>query len=1164
MRKYAIVAAVFLALSGVILAAGSGQKTDELAGNFLVPPDSAKPWAYWLWLNGNVSQEGITKDLEEMKRQGINGVLVFQAGDDHTPAGAQFFSPQWHALFQHALREAARLGMTVSIDLCDGWDSGGPWITPDQANKKLVYSELQVDGAKKLDQLLPLPPIVDNYYHDVAVLAIPEKATRPVTPARVTASSTLAGYVGEWNFYPQDVADGDPETYWSSANIAISSSNPAWLDLIMDIPQMPEAVRIIPGPNGGPRECELQASEDGRRFSPVVRFTMEKGETKRVDFAPVESKHFRLAIMSSYGTPVQVAEVALLRHGDEPVLRRGIKWWWFKSGNRSFWDYPRQGPSALEEEYPEDGAVDCLSKEVVDLTAFTDADGRIKWDIPPGRWTILRFGYTLEGQMIRGTSRNTQGGYEADMLDRAGIESHFVHTALPVLADEKASGTHVLKYLHIDSYELGADVRGQQPTWARNFREEFRKRRGYDILPYLPAMARRIVDSRAVTDRFLSDFRWTIGDLMADQFWIPFADLAHARGVGVQAETGYGTYPYPHIDGLRTVGNMDIPMGEFWFGTDIMSQFNPWGNVIRTVATASHVYGRPIVQAESFTAWTHWQEYPQSLKPIGDQAFLDGLNRMVFHQYTAQPMLHMKPGWQYGAGTHFDRNITWWEESRGFFQYLARCQYLLQKGHFDADALYFYGEGVTKFVPSHEYLSPALPAGYNFDAIDSELLLRGLTIDHGRWRLPSGMSYRVLVLPEDGLMSAAVLRKIRELVAEGGVVSGPKPLRPPGLQGFPHADADVKTLADEMWGDIDGITIKERSLGKGRIYSGDSLGEVFTKQNIPPDFDFPSSANGTKLDFLHRTEDGAEVFFVANRNDRSEQAECTFRVSGKRPELWDPVTGRQWPAAAFKQAGGVTSLPLEFAPYGSWFVVFRQSIGVDVQGQGSRNFPVYSAAAEIAGPWAVTFDPQWGGPATDNASVAPGFSPVRAGATAEGIAPGFSPAPPVAHQPSQPRLPNAGSAALKGGATLQGPAGVEFDNLQSWTTRPEDGIKYYSGTATYRKTFDLPPALQGAHARVALDLGEVKYVAQVRLNGKDLGPLWTKPFRVEITDAVKPSGNVLEVDVANLWPNRIIGDTRLPPDRRFTHTNVVYKPDTPLWESGLLGPVRLELIEGTK
>jgi hypothetical protein len=1101
MRKAAIAVAMFLALGGGNWAAG-GQSTDAMASSFLASPDSARPWAYWVWLNGNVTKEGITRDMEEMRRQGISGVLVFQAGDPNTPAGAQFFSAQWDELFQHTLREAARLGMMVSIDLCDGWDSGGPWITQDQANKKLVYSELQVDGVKKVDRLLPLPPTVDDYYHDVAVLAIREKPTRPVAPAMVTASSTLEGYVGEWNFYPQDAVDGDPGTYWSSAKVALSPADPTWLAFDYADPLPASGIYVMPGPDSGPRECELESSQDGQTFTSVSRFILERVKGKRVDFPLVRSRHFRLAMTSAYGAPVQVAEAVLLRQGDEPVLRRGIKWWWFKSGNRSFWDYPRQGPAALAENYPQDGAVDCASKDVVDLTPSLDADGHLRWDAPPGRWTILRFGYTLEGQRIRGTSRNTQGGYEADMLDRAGIESHFEHLALPILSEAGSSGTHVLKYLHIDSYELGADVRGQQPTWSRTFREEFKSRRGYDLLPYLPALARRIVDSRDVTNRFLFDIRWTIGDLMAERFWIPYGELAHEHGIEIQSETGYGTYPYPHIDGLRCAGNNDLPMGEFWFGTDIMSQFDHWGNVIRTVATASHVYGRPVVQAESFTAWTHWKEYPESLKPVGDDAFLDGLNRMVFHQYTAQPMLDMKPGWQYGAGTHFDRNITWWEEARGFFQYIGRCSYLLQAGRFDADALYFYGEGTTKFLPSREYLHPALPQGYNFDAIDADLLLHGLAVDQGRWTLPSGMRYRTLVLPEDGVMSPAVLQRIRELVAEGGVVSGPKPQRPPGLRGYPTADFDLRRLADEMWGDVDGVKVKERSLGKGRIYSGESLREVFAGQSIAPDFAYRSE-DGASLDFLHRTTDDSEVYFIANRKDRDEQAECRFRVSGKRPELWDPVTGESRPADAFKQAGGRTSVPLEFAPYGSLFVVFRQPISMEAQGEASSNFPAYSIQVEIQGPWSVSFDPKWGGPES-----------------------------------------------------------AEFPKLLSWTVRPEDGIKYYSGTATYRKSFDLPPALQGAHARVALDLGEVKYAAQVRLNGKDLGPLWTKPFRVEITDLVKPAGNVLEIDVANLWPNRIIGDSRLPPERRYTHTNVVYNQDAPLGESGLLGPVRLELIEG--
>jgi hypothetical protein len=507
------------------------------------------------------------------------------------------------------------------------------------------------------------------------------------------------------------------------------------------------------------------------------------------------------------------------------------------------------------------------------------------------------------------------------------------------------------------------------------------------------------------------------------------------------------------------------------------------------------------VQAESFTAWTHWREYPYALKPVGDEAFVAGLNRVVFHQYTHQPLLDMKPGWQYGAGTHIDRNITWWEEAGAFFQYLARCQYLLQQGTFVADALYFYGEGVTKFVPSREYVRPSLPRGYDFDAINSDVLLHRLSVINGRLVLPGGLSYGVLALPEDAVMSPEVLDRVKELVTAGAVVVGPKPQRAPGLMNYPHSDTALKRLGDEVWGNCDGKSVKERNLGKGRIVWGKPMREVLAGAGIAPDFEYRGRDDDTSLDFIHRSTGDSEIYFVTNRKERPEQAECAFRVSDKRPELWDPVTGETRLAQAFKQEGGRTTLPLEFAPYGSFFVIFRQPMARDANGTATRNFPVYTDSQELSGPWTVSFDPKWGGPAK-----------------------------------------------------------VEFAEPVSWTNRPEEGIKYYSGTATYHKSFDLPAALRNPRGRIALDLGEMKYVAQVRLNGKDLGVLWTKPFRVEISDAVKPSGNLLEIDIVNLWPNRIIGDAALPPERRFTRTNISYKKDDALLESGLLGPVRLQVI----
>lgn len=783
-------------------------------------------------------------------------------------------------------------------------------------------------------------------------------------------------------------------------------------------PLVANGIYLAPGPDGGPRECELQASRDGATFFSVCRFHLEREQARKVDFPEVPSKKFRLMILSAYGAPVRVAEVELLRKGDDPYLRRGIKWWWFKSGNRSFWDYPPQGPAALREEYPEDTTLDCRSGGLLDLSKYMNADGHIVWAVPPGRWSILRFGHTLLGQRTRALSTGGRPGYEADILSSAAMETHFKNTAGPMLEDSAAVGGNVLKNLFIDSYEIGANVRGQQPTWTQGFREDFKEQRGYDLLSYLPILARRIVDSREVTNRFLADFRWTIGDLMAERFWAKFKLLAHEGGVGIEPEAGYGTYPFPHIDGLRCAGNSDVPTGEFWYANNVMSQFNHWANVIRTEASAAHIYGRPIVQAESFTAFTHWKGYPCALKPFADAAFVDGLNRIVLHQYTAQPVLEMKPGWEYGAGTHFDRNITWWEQARDFFRYLARCQYLLQQGKFVADTLYFYGEGVTKFVPSREYVSPELPKGYDFDAVNADVLLHSLSFREGRLQLPDGMSYRVLVLPEDGVMSPGLLRKIKELVTQGAIVVGPRPRRVPGLRGYPREDGELKALAAEVWDDCDGETVTGRKLGEGRILCGRSIRNILSSAGISLDFEYHASESDAALDFVRRTTNDLEIYFVVNRKERVQSALCTFRVRARQPELWDPVTGETRAAKAFKQAGGRTTLPLEFAPFGSLFVVFRAPLGREVSGTATRNFPVYSHIFDLRGPWTVSLDPKWGGPAS-----------------------------------------------------------VEFAELVSWTERPEQGIKYYSGTATYRKAFKLPRSLGRSGTRIVLDLGEVRNVA---------------------------------------------------------------------------------------
>ena len=486
-------------------------------------------------------------------------------------------------------------------------------------------------------------------------------------------------------------------------------------------------------------------------------------------------------------------------------------------------------------------------------------------------------------------------------------------------------------------------------------------------------------------------------------------------------------------------------------------------------------------------------ESPALMKPVADKAFCDGLN-WFFMGSTATHAGMDTPGDENPGGVHFNREVTWWPQARPMVDYFARCSYLLQQGLFVADVCYYNGDEAPNFV-GPKSVDPALGTGYDYDVCNAEVLLRRMAVRDGRIVLPDGMSYRLLVLPEREGMPVEVVSKLHDLVAAGATVVGPKPQRDTGLKDYPRCDREVQRLADELWGDCDGKTVCQHRFGKGRIVWGVKLRNVLRADGVPPDFEY-SAGKESYLDFLHRTAEGAEIYFVANRTAHEETARCTFRTSGKLPELWDPVGGAMRNAANYTIAGGPTTLPLMLPPNGSIFIVFRRPAPA-ARAEG-RNFPVFQPVQELSGPWTVHFDPKWGGPET-----------------------------------------------------------VRFSQLISWTERPEAGVKFYSGTATYRRRFDLPESLRLAGQDIYLDLGSVRDVAEVRLNGRDLGVVWTAPWRVDITGAVRPADNVLEVRITNLWPNRLIGDAALPAGKCVAHTNVRFDKDHPLLPSGLLGPVWL-------
>ncbi len=979
--------ATLLLLAATTLGAVAPAAPNPLAEGWANPPLDARLRAYWWWLNGNVTPASITRDLEEMKAKGFGGALICDAdgssqdGNERAPHGPDFFNPAWRELYRHALREADRLGLEMSLNIQSGWNLGGPMVTADDAPKKLVWTEHLVSGPTNFTEKLAAPKGRDGYYRDLFVLAYPVKTSA-----------------------------------------------------------------------GAAKHRPLQNWEQKALLKPLMPFS-----------APDS-------------TPLLV-------------------------------------------EFPtEPGEADTQTAEVRDLGARLEPDGTLRWEVPAGQWEVLRFGCTLNDHCRVSTCSQGWDGYAIDPFDAGAFRRYWDTVVEPLIADAGPLAGKTLKYLHTDSWEV------EVANWTPTLREEFRQRRGYDLLPWLPVIAGRIVNDREQSNRFLHDFRRTMGDLAIDHHYRLFKEGAHRHGLLIHPESG-GPHAVP-IDAEQCLGFDDAPMSEFWAWSWRHRIGDENRFFVKQPASAAHTYGHRLVLAEGFTTiGPHWQERLwDNLKPAFDHACTEGLNLLVWHAFVCSPESMGLPGQQYFAGTHLNPNVTWWAKSAPFFAYLNRCQALLQRGRFVADVAYYYGDHVPNFAQLRRSDPARVGAGYDYDVVTEEVILTRMAVKDGRITLPDGMSYRVLALPDRTKISLPVLRKLRELVAAGATVIGPRPRQATSLRKYPECDDEVAKIAKELWGSANsrdtlaptgGESRGEKAtraasagshrFGQGRVIWGKTAREALLADGIRPDFQFTGEPD-RPLDYIHRRDGDADIYFVANRTNLATSASCVFRIAGKAPELWNPVTGERRFAAAYQQSDGRTFVPLGFAPCGSWFVVFREPAATHpatVMGNvpANANAPTFTPLAEIDGPWTVRFDPNWGGPAQ-----------------------------------------------------------ADFPRLVSWTERPEPGIRFYAGTATYTTTFDLPASSSNPASGIFLNLGDVRELAEVRLNGRPCGIVWTPPFRVNLTGALKPGPNKLEVDVVNFWPNRIIGDATLPAEQRLTRTNIrKLAPDTPLMVSGLLGPVILEV-----
>lgn len=763
-----------------------------------------------------------------------------------------------------------------------------------------------------------------------------------------------------------------------------------------------------------------------------------------------------------------------------------------------------------------------------DVTRHMDANGRLSWDVPPGMYRILRMGHTATGQ--RPDYFRPEGtGLYADHMNPKAIEHNFRAMLKELFGAGPLPAS--LKYVHCDSYEISG------ANWTPSLLDEFRRRRGYDPTPFLPTLVSGNVNSRAITARFRADLDRTRADCFTEYHYQRLYDLAHSRGLQFHSESaGPGVIA---LDSLEALGRNDYPMGEFWLEADTHRVTQEERFYVKMSATAAHVYGKRYAAMEAFTSiGGHWEEDPWRLKPSGDQAFLDGANRLYIHTFTHSPEQFGKPGIEYFAGTHLNPNITWWEQSRAWFDYLARCQLLLSEGLFVADVLYFYGDQVPAYVQSR-HVDPSLGAGYDYDVANGEVIRTRMSVKGGRIALSDGMSYRILAMPEGKPVTPETLRKIEELVNAGATVVGPPPTQAPGLTNYPARDEEVKAIARRLWGALDARKVTENRYGKGRVVWGPTLREVLLASGAGPDFAYANGAPGALLDAIHRRTDDADIYFVVNQRDRWESLDCTFRASGRAPELWDPSTGERRAQLVFRAERAGTVVPLRLPPHGSVFVVFR--------GVSTSNHAVAMARQDGRADGAELVAAPRGGMRLR--AWEPGRYTLRdaAGRTTTITVD----APPSAHVIE-------GQWKVRFAPGWGAPESAVFPKLVSWTERPEDGIKYFSGAATYETLFDLPKDFLAGGRHLELDLGAVANLADVRLNGRELGVLWKPPFRVDVTGVVQSAGNRLEVKVVNLWVNRMIGDEKLPEARRYTHSNMhKFTAESPLRASGLLGPVRM-------
>jgi hypothetical protein len=1078
-KKFTSVIALLFTLAVATVA--KSQSIDSIRRNFIAPPSSAKPRVWWHWMDGNITKDGIRKDLLWMERAGIGGFQNFDAAQT-TPQRVKkrlvYMEPEWVDAFHYTTKLADSLKLEMAIAGSPGWSqSGGPWVQPKDGMKKLVWSETYITGGQTVKLTLPKPPGVTGpfqnipfsrlfgletetneptpqYGQDVAVIAyklpetdIPMRALHPV----ITSSG------GSFTLKP--LTDGDLATKIVLPADTISGF--AWIGFAFDRVRSIQAVFIAS--TGGNNKI-LEKSDDGVNFQFVA--DMSSGDVYQTQNIPAATaKYFRIRFKNSGAA---IAEIVL--HTIPRVTRFADK-----AGFTVASELYRSPTPTTE------GVI--TTENVVDITNTVDSNGTLNWTAPPGNWNIIRFGYSLIGRTNHPASAEATG-LEVDKLDPVAVSNYFhLYFDQYKKATRSLMGIHgPLRYLITDSWEVGAQ------NWTGNMLNEFQKRRGYSIVPWMPVFTGHIVKSAEASDNFLWDFRKTLQEMMVEYHYDKLTDILKEYGMQRYSES-HEFFRALIADGMDVKRTAAIPMGALW----MQSNF-PFGGAychrmdLRESASVAHIYGQNIAAAESFTTIGEKDNAygydPQTLKPAADIELANGINRFVIHTSVHQPT-DDKPGFTLGpCGQWFTRNETWAEQAKAWTSYLSRSSYLLQQGKFVADIVYYYGEddNITNLFGN---TLPNIPEGYNYDFINPDALINLLEVKDGKLVTPSGMRYRVLVLGDNARrMSLPVLRKLHKLVLNGATITGGIPERSPSLA---DDTVEFKRLVNEIW-----------NAGNPRVFHDKEAGEVLKAVNVVPDFSYAKSTAGTQILFVHRKLPDRDVYWVNNREDTTVNLMATFRITGKVPQVWHPETGII-ENTSYTIADGVTKVELHLQPADAVFVVFKDKatkLVVKIPAVKEKTL------ATLTGNWKISFPSGWGAPVS-----------------------------------------------------------IKMDSLTSWTMNHAAGIKYFSGTAIYTKSMNVSAAWLKKGSTTWLDLGDVKNIAEVIVNGTPVSIVWKKPFRVDISSVIKPGENMVEIRATNLWVNRVIGDAQPNALDKYTYATWNFvDANSPLLSSGLLGPVKLVSI----